>query len=53
MGTFSRKDASVGCSWCMRTDRPVFGHQAHDVFLSVLCRAAEQGYHIQPTVFFP
>ena len=29
------------------------GHQADEVSLSVLCRAAEQGRHIQSTLFFP
>lgn len=30
-----------------------FSYQAHEVSLSVLCRAAEQGHHVQSTLFFP
>lgn len=30
-----------------------FGHQAREVSLSVLCRAAEQGHHVQSNLFFP
>lgn len=45
-----------GCKAWECTDvqnKVTFGHRAHDVWLSVLCRTTEQGCHVQSSVLFP